>query len=67
MIAWHLLSPPARMLFRHECEVDADTWKRGRGWALAQGLIALPYYANTNARMAAAARHVIREVIDDCA
>jgi len=27
--------------------IDAATWARGRGWALSQAMIALPYYLHT--------------------
>ena len=27
--------------------VDDATWARGRGWALSQAMIALPYYLHT--------------------
>lgn len=65
MIAWHLLSPRGRSALRHKAGIDDDTWLRGRAWALAQGLIALPYYAGTNHGMATSARHVIAEVLTD--
>ena len=28
-------------------EIDDAMWIRGRGWALSQAMIALPYYLNT--------------------
>jgi aminoglycoside phosphotransferase (APT) family kinase protein len=34
---------------------DEATWARGRGWALAIGLFALPYYQDTNLVVAATA------------
>jgi aminoglycoside phosphotransferase (APT) family kinase protein len=46
--------------------VDDATWRRGRGRALSQALIALPYYRKTNAEMAGNARHVIRAVLEEC-
>jgi aminoglycoside phosphotransferase (APT) family kinase protein len=65
IVAWGLLSPQARDVFRAELRVDAGTWARGRGWALSVGLIALPYYKDTNPALAATARHLIREVLAD--
>jgi aminoglycoside phosphotransferase (APT) family kinase protein len=33
-IAWTLLDPESREAFRDRLAVDADSWARGRGWAL---------------------------------
>jgi len=65
IVAWALLPPDARDRFRAELGVDDATWARGRGWALSIGLIALPYYKETNPGLAATARHLIREVLAD--
>lgn len=67
MVAWNLLPADARRAFRAESGVDDATWTRGRGWALSVALIQLPYYRDTNAALAASARHVIREVLADSA
>ncbi|MDI3417371.1 aminoglycoside phosphotransferase family protein [Streptomyces luteolus] len=61
--AWGLLPPDARRVFRAALDVDDATWVRGRGRALSQALIALPYYRTTNAAMASGARQVIRAVL----
>jgi aminoglycoside phosphotransferase (APT) family kinase protein len=61
--AWTVLSGEARELFRLEAGLDDDAWARGRGWALSIGLIALPYYRETNPGFAAVARHLIDEVL----
>ncbi|MFD5480420.1 hypothetical protein [Streptomyces hawaiiensis] len=37
-------------------------WARGQGWALSIAVIALPYYWDTNAPVAANSRHVIGEI-----
>lgn len=43
--AWKLfLAPDEREAFRAALRVDDATWLRGRGWALSQALIVLPYY-----------------------
>ncbi len=50
MVAWKMLSPAARPLFRRTLDVDDATWARARGWALSQSLIALGYHTReTNA------------------
>ncbi|MER7485573.1 aminoglycoside phosphotransferase family protein [Streptomyces sp. NPDC126497] len=63
--AWNLLPAAARELFREALAVDDATWIRGRGRALSQALIALPYYRRTNPAMARNARHVIRAVLGE--
>lgn len=61
--AWSVLGGGARQVFRREAGLDDATWSRGRGWALSLGLIALPYYRETNPGFAAVARHLIDEVL----
>jgi len=61
--AWGVLPAVARADFRDELGVDDDSWARGRGWALSIGLIALPYYMDTNPVFADVARHLIGEVL----
>ena len=46
--AWSTFNGQSREAFRTALAVEDATWARGRGWALSVGLIALPYYANTN-------------------
>lgn len=65
IVAWSLLSSHGRDIFRAALPVDDATWARGRGWALSIGLIALPYYQNTNPVFAATARQMIDEVLAD--
>ena len=65
IVAWNLLPAQARNVFRSALQIDDATWERGRGWALSIALIALPYYHHTNPVLAANARHVIGEVLDD--
>ncbi|MBI3243319.1 MAG: aminoglycoside phosphotransferase family protein [Chloroflexi bacterium] len=65
MAAWLYLSAETRDVFRATLQVDDATWARGRGWALSVGLIALPYYQNTNPVLAGIARRAIAEVLAD--
>ena len=64
-VAWNLFSSGTRDVFRAALPVDDATWSRGRGWALSVGLIALPYYQNTNPVLAGIARHAIDEALAD--
>jgi aminoglycoside phosphotransferase (APT) family kinase protein len=65
IIAWNLLPSHMRGSFRSGLMLDQATWERGRGWALSNALIALPYYKDTNPALANNARHVIQELIHD--
>ena len=62
-VAWNTLHAAARDVFRAAVEVDEATWARGRGWALCTGLVALPYYVETNPELAANARFRIAQVL----
>ncbi|MEJ7653672.1 MAG: aminoglycoside phosphotransferase family protein [Chloroflexia bacterium] len=64
-VAWNLLPAGVRNIFRAALQVDDATWARGRGRALAQALVQLPYYRGTNPLLAYNARHVIHEVLTD--
>ena len=65
MAAWMFLSSETRDAFRAALQVDNATWARGRGWALSVGLIALPYYKDTNPALAGIARRAIDEALAD--
>lgn len=64
-VAWNFLSAHTRDVFRSALAVDDATWARGRGCALSVGLIALPYYRNTNPVLAGISRRAIAEVLGD--
>ncbi len=60
VIAWALLNPHSRNVFRENLElIDDKTWERGRGWALSIALIMLPYYKHTNLILATLAKRMI--------
>lgn len=65
MPAWNLFSAETRETFSAALPVDDAAWARGRGWALSVGLIALPYYRNTNPILAGIARQAIEEVLTE--
>jgi aminoglycoside phosphotransferase (APT) family kinase protein len=62
MPAWNLFGPRARAAFRAAVAVDEATWERGRGWAIVQAIVALPYYVDTNPAMAETARRTLAAV-----
>jgi aminoglycoside phosphotransferase (APT) family kinase protein len=65
IVAWNLFTGEARDAFRAALSVDDATWARGRGWALSTGLVALPYYLETNPVLAGISRRGIDEVLVD--
>ncbi len=65
IVAWNLFSSTTRTTFQSALQVDETTWKRGRGWALSIGLIALSYYQNTNPMLAITSRYTIDEILAD--
>jgi aminoglycoside phosphotransferase (APT) family kinase protein len=65
IVAWDLLMPDTRGIFRAAMAVDDATWARGRAWALSWGLVALPYYVERNPLLAGIARYAIEEVVGE--
>lgn len=65
IVAWNLFRGEARREFRDALEVDDATWERGRGWALSVGLIALPYYWETNPDLVRDSQETIAEVLGE--
>ena len=65
LVAWRLFTPEMRTIFRAALSVDDATWTRGCGWAISFGVIALPYYENTNSALANIARYAIEQVLAD--
>ncbi|GAA1336350.1 aminoglycoside phosphotransferase family protein [Actinocatenispora thailandica] len=63
MPAWNLFDAAARDRYRRALGVDEGTWRRGRGWALVQAIVALPYYVHTNPTMADTARRTLAAML----
>lgn len=63
--AWNLFTGASRRRFRGELAVDEASWLRGRGWALRQAVVALPYYWDTNPGIVRQARRALRELLLD--
>jgi aminoglycoside phosphotransferase (APT) family kinase protein len=63
--AWNIFEGRSRRRFRAELKVDDASWLRGRGWALAQAVWALPYYWDTNPGMIRQASHALAQVLTD--
>jgi aminoglycoside phosphotransferase (APT) family kinase protein len=63
--AWNLFAGSSRSRYRAELDVDYASWLRGRGWALVQAVMALPYYWDTNPGMVRQASHALAEILSD--
>lgn len=62
-VAWAVLDAETRPIFRDLLEIDDATWARGRGWALSQAMIALPYYLHTYPVIVQEARRWLAEAL----
>lgn len=63
MIAWGLFTGESRVAFRQALGVDDATWERGRGFALSQAVIFIPYYLDTNPVGVAYAQRTLAELL----
>jgi aminoglycoside phosphotransferase (APT) family kinase protein len=63
--AWAVFGPSGRAVFRELLELDDTTWARGRGIALHQAAMIIPYYTETNPGFVELARRTIEHVLDD--
>ena len=64
VVAWEVLDPPARELFRRQVGVDDATWLRGRAWALSITLMIWYYWTtmpDRRARCMAVGRNVLAD------
>lgn len=61
--AWNVFTGSSRARFRAALDVDDASWQRGRGWALAQAVIALPYYWHTNPGIVRQAGRAVSELL----
>jgi aminoglycoside phosphotransferase (APT) family kinase protein len=63
-VAWEVLDPPARDIFRSKLGVDDATWLRGRAWALSITLM-IWYYWTTMPQRRASRIAIGRNVLAD--
>lgn len=64
VVAWEVLDPPAREMFRRQIGVDEASWLRGRAWALSLTLM-IWYYWTTMPQRRARCMAVGRNVLAD--
>jgi aminoglycoside phosphotransferase (APT) family kinase protein len=65
--AWSVFGDGGRDDFQRTLDVDDATWLRGRGFALHQALLIVPYYPDTNPAFVAMAMRTIDQVLADYA
>ncbi len=63
--AWAVFGPTGRAILREMLEPDNITWSRGRGIALHQAAMIIPYYVETNPGFVELARRTIEQILDD--
>jgi aminoglycoside phosphotransferase (APT) family kinase protein len=63
--AWSVFGAAGREAFRSALDVDEHTWVRGRGLALHQALLIIPYYRETNPDFVAMAIRTVEHVLAD--
>ena len=63
--AWNVFAGDSRTRYRTELQADDASWLRGRGWALFQAVVALPYYWDTNPGMIRQASNALAQVLAD--
>ena len=65
MPAWNLFGAEERQTFRTTINANGALWRRGRGWALSQAVIALPYYRERDPEFADLARRTLNACLTD--
>jgi aminoglycoside phosphotransferase (APT) family kinase protein len=63
--AWSVFGAGGRRAFRAALGVDDATWARGRGFALHQALLIIPYYPETNPAFVTMATRTVGEILAD--
>ncbi len=65
IVAWNVLDAQSRTVFRQALPLDAETWQRGRGWALWKAMIVLAAERGRDATLSEWSRRTIRDVVAD--
>lgn len=65
IVAWEVLGPGARRVFRSSLGVDDLAWRRGRGWALAIAVMTFAYYWDSMPARCAARLAMAHQVLAD--
>jgi aminoglycoside phosphotransferase (APT) family kinase protein len=65
VVAWTMFDAGSRAHFKDCLSLDADSWRRARGWALWKALITVVQHRDIGGTEAQKARHVIDAVLSD--
>ena len=63
--AWSVFNRVGRETFRKALDVDDDTWRLARGYALHQAMMIIPYYIKTNPDFVTLAKRTFDEILAD--
>ncbi|CAN0586452.1 unnamed protein product, partial [Ectocarpus sp. 12 AP-2014] len=63
--AWSVFDGPARTAFLGRAGIDAAARRRGRGWALYTGVVALAYYGDSHPTLSRICRRTIDAVLTE--
>ncbi|MGE7931535.1 aminoglycoside phosphotransferase family protein [Viridibacillus arvi] len=64
-MAWTFFDEKSRKTFKNALNMDKETWRRARGWALWKALITYAGNKNTNRAIAEESYKVINIIVDD--
>jgi aminoglycoside phosphotransferase (APT) family kinase protein len=67
VVAWEVLDPASREVFRRAIGADETSWLRGRAWALSLALMTFPYYWSTMPDRCTNRHAMARSVLADAA
>jgi aminoglycoside phosphotransferase (APT) family kinase protein len=65
MPAWSVFGEEGRRAFRAALGPDTHAWRRGRGIALHQAALVIPYYPETNPRFVSLSKRAIEQILED--
>ncbi|WP_411720414.1 aminoglycoside phosphotransferase family protein [Mycetocola sp.] len=63
--AWSVFGRSGRRVYRNALAMNDDVWDRGRGYALHQAALIIPYYRNSNPAFVDTAVRTIQELMSD--
>jgi aminoglycoside phosphotransferase (APT) family kinase protein len=63
--AWSVFGPVGRAAFRECLDIDDQTWNRGRGYALHQAAMIIPYYNETDPAFVDLAKRTLDQILFD--
>lgn len=65
VIAWNSFTNKSRQIFKEQCNLDADTWDRAKGWALWKAMLTVNEIEDKNGLDSLEQLQIINEVINE--